>query len=283
MGLLLTVTLLGGLAPAQASATPPAPPAKPAKTHARQDDLLAIPAGKSTVIGGTIASVDPISDRLTLRVYGSKPMKVFYDERTEVYRDGAKVNLRDLQPNTRASVETMLDGTTVFARSIHLLSKAPEGEARGQVVSFDAGTHMLTLNEGLSRQSIRLSVSPETHVVREGQAATKGATTATTRDLVKGALIRASFRSDTKGGGIADQIAILALPGARMTFEGNVTHLDLHSKVLVVADGAEDQSYKITFDPASFPVSKDLREGQRVKVQAEFDGSGYQAREIAIE
>ncbi len=283
MGLLLTVTLLGGLAPAQTSAATHVEPPKPARTHTRQDDLLAVPSGKSTVIGGTIAAVDPISDRLTLRVYGSKPMKVFYDERTEIYRDGAKVNLRDLKPNLRASVETMLDGTTVFARSIHLLTQAPEGEARGQVVSFDAGTRQLTITEGLSRQSLRLSVPAEAHVMREGQAATNGATSATPSDLVKGALIRASFRSDTKGGGIADQIAILALPGSTLTFEGNLAHLDLHSKVLVVADGADDQSYKITFDPASFPIAKQLHEGQRVRVKAEFDGSGYQARDIAIE
>ena len=87
-----------------------------------------------------ISSVDPVTDPLTLKVFGGKRMKILFDERTQVYRDGAKTSLRDLHANDRASVETMLDGTTVFARSIHMLSQAPEGECQGQVLNYDPGT-----------------------------------------------------------------------------------------------------------------------------------------------
>ena len=45
--------------------------------------------------------------------------------------------LRDLRPGDHVSVETVLDGTTVFARSIHMLSGSPEGECQGQVMSYD--------------------------------------------------------------------------------------------------------------------------------------------------
>src|ERR1035437_1775166 len=62
-------------------------------------DLAALPPpprGRSTVEGGTIRSVDPVRDQLTLNVYGTKPMKILFDERTQVYRDGVKTPLSDL-------------------------------------------------------------------------------------------------------------------------------------------------------------------------------------------
>jgi hypothetical protein len=244
-------------------------------------DPLALPRGKSTVIGGTISTVDPIMDQLTLKVFGGKrPMKILFDERTQVYRDGAKTSLRDLRANDHASVETMLDGTTVFARSIHMLSRSPEGECQGQVVSYDAGTGELTVSESLSPELIKLHVSAETAVVRQGQAASAPGNSGVS-DLVKGTLISATFSSDNKGQGIARRIAVLATPGSEVSFTGSVTFLDLRSNQFVVADN--EQSYKIAFDPAAFPAARNLHEGTNVKVTAEFDGSHYVARAITVD
>ena len=291
MGLLFAIVLLGVLAPAQDPAAPAASKTvtqqnsttKPAATKKDMPgDLLTPPRGKSTVMGGTISAVDPISDRLTLKVAGGRAIRILYDERTEVYRDGVKGNLRDLRAKDHASVETMLDGTTVFARSIHMLSQSPEGEARGQVLSYDAGTRELTLNESLSREAIKLQVPAGATIVRQGQAAAApGAAGAA--DLVKGTLISAKFQSNNSGAGVASEIAILAVPGTRLTFTGTIAHLDLHGRQFVVADAQDDQSYKISFDPAGFPVSHDMHEGARVKVIAEYNGSGYEAREIALQ
>src|SRR6266849_5987302 len=83
--------------------------------------LPAMPRGNSTVIGGSIRQVDGVRDQLTLNIFGGHAMKVLFDERTQVYRDGQKTSLRDLRAGDHVSVETMLDGTTVFARSIHML------------------------------------------------------------------------------------------------------------------------------------------------------------------
>ena len=146
---LLIVTILGGVAFAQQPATvqPNATHESGAQLASNMEapavflpDLPAMPRGRSTVIGGSIRNVDGVRDQLTLNIFGGRSMKVLYDARTQVYRDGQKVALRDLRTGEHVSVETMLDGTTVFARSIHMLSKMPEGESQGQVVSYDPRT-----------------------------------------------------------------------------------------------------------------------------------------------
>jgi hypothetical protein len=284
MGVFFAILMLGAVASAQQPAADTSHQAaqSAAGIERSQGDLLSLPQGKSTVIGGMISSVDPVTDQLTLQVFGGRRMKILFDERTEVYRDGAKTSLRDLHANDRASVETMLDGTTVFARSIHMLSQSPEGECQGQVLSYDQGSGVLTLSESLSRDSIQLHVPAATAIVREGQTASASGH-AGLSDLVKGTLISARFASENKGQGVTSRIAILAIPGETLSFSGNVSFLDLRANQFVVVNASNDQSYKISFDPAAFPETRNLREGTGVKVTAEFDGSRYVARAIAIQ
>src|SRR5215472_10821421 len=48
-----------------------------------------LPKGKVTMIGGVVGKIDPIRSRLTVQPFGSKEsLKVAYDERTHIYRDG---------------------------------------------------------------------------------------------------------------------------------------------------------------------------------------------------
>jgi hypothetical protein len=242
--------------------------------------LPPIPRGKSTVLGGFIQNIDPVRDQLTLSVSGGKQrMKILFDERTQVYRDGARVKLGDLRPDDQASIETVLDGTSVFALSIHMLSQSPEGECQGQVLNYDAGSGELTVNDVISRESVKIRVPAGVAVTREGQAATPFSS-AGLSPFTKGTLISVKFKSDNEGHGIANQIAVLATPGSSFIFSGNVAFLDLHSNLLVVVDPRDEKSYKITFDPARFPVSKDLHEGANVRVTASFDGTHYVASTI---
>lgn len=280
MALFLAALLMGALTPGQAPAAT-TPPRTDDSRIERPNDLLQLPKGRSTVIGGTISSVDPVTDAMVLKVFGGKRMKILFDERTQVYRNGAKSTLRDLHANDRASVETMLDGTTVFARSIHMLSEAPEGQSQGQVIGYDPGTGVLTVNESLSNEPIRLQVPAGTAITREGQTkSTSGP--AGPSDLVKGALITAEFRPDNNGQGIAQRIAILAKPGEVLSFTGTVSDLSLRANRFAVLDTNNNQSYSISFDPGSLPAARDLHEGSTVKVTAEFDGSHYQARSIDV-
>ena len=80
-----------------------------------------LPAGKSTILGGAIRDVDPVLDRFTLRIVGEKPLKILFDERTQVFVDGKKTPLRDLHASEHASIQTTLDGTSIFAISVHIL------------------------------------------------------------------------------------------------------------------------------------------------------------------
>ncbi len=244
--------------------------------------LPAMPRGKSTVEGGTIRDVDPVRDQLFLKVYGAKPMKILFDERTQVYRDGVKTSLSDLHAEDHASVETVLDGTNIFALSIHMLSTVPEGECQGQVLNYDATTGRLNIAAALSRQPIELRVPAGTPVVGVGQVAVSSPTTGLA-DLVKGTLISVKFQSSGNGRGVARQISILAIPGSSFVFSGNVAFLDLSSNRMVLVDPRDNQSYSIVLDPNRFPISRDLHVGAHVAVTTTFDGSLYVASAVKID
>lgn len=226
--------------------------------------------------GGTIRSVDPVRDQLILNVYGTKPMKILFDERTQVYRDGVKAPLSDLHAQDHASVQTVLDGTKIFALSIHMLSQTPEGEVQGQVVSYDVATGLLSLTAALSGQPIALHVPAGTSVVGVGQVAV-ASPTAGLQELVKGTLVTVKFGSSNNGRGVARQISILATPGSSFVFTGSVVSLDLAANRLVLLDPKDDQRYSIVFDRSRFPMSRDLHVGTRLRVTATFDGSHYVA------
>ena len=147
------------------------PDMKSAFTTADFSALPAMPQGRSTILGGQIASVDPVLDQFTLRIFGERPMRILFDERTQVYRDGTRIPLRDLRSEEHASVQTTLEGPNVFAMSIHMLSDVPQGEAEGHVLNYNPETHELTLGSSLSREPIRLWLREDTPVVRQGQSA----------------------------------------------------------------------------------------------------------------
>jgi hypothetical protein len=243
--------------------------------------LPSMPRGKSTVIGGAIRTVDQVRDQLTLNVFGGGKLKVLFDERTQVYRDGLKTSLRVLRAGDHVSVETMLDGTTVFARSIHMLSELPEGECQGQVMNYNPADGELTVRDALTRNPVKLRVPAGIAVVRLGQAASSSADLGST-GLNQGTLVSVKFRPDNKGHGVASEVAILATPGAAFVFVGNVASLDLHFGRLVVVDPRDDKHYDVFFDSARFPVSRDLREGADVTVTADFDGARYVATAITM-
>src|SRR5437763_16473578 len=119
--------VLGGVslsllpAAAVAQAPPPSTSLSAAENPLKSPDVPGLPKGTSTILGGAIHAVDPVRDQLVLNVYGEKPMKILYDERTQVFRDGKEIPLRDLGPANHASVQTTLDGPHIFAISVHIL------------------------------------------------------------------------------------------------------------------------------------------------------------------
>jgi hypothetical protein len=257
------------------------PPADTARAAADVPSLPPAPKGKSTVIGGEIRSVDPVRDELTLSVFGQHRQKILFDERTQVYLDGKRIPLGKLSPAAHAAVQTVLDGTNVYALSIHMLSSMPEGEYRGRVLSFDAGNRELTLSAAFSRQSITILVPLNTPVVREGQKQFTNQQ-AGEPDLAKGALVTVEFVSDRQGRGVASQVSVLATPGAAFIFSGSIASLDMHAGSIILTDPQNDQSYQVSFDPAKLPESRNLREGDHLRVTADFDGTRYVASALTV-
>jgi hypothetical protein len=299
--------LLGGLlagfalvpaAPAGAQQKPPAaqpPPGQTADQPAGQatdqpadqaailpSGLNAIPAapkGTSTIFGGEIRNIDPVRDQLTLAVYGERPMKILFDERTLVYLNGKRIPLHELKREDHASVETTLDGAEIFAVSIHELSNAPEGEYNGKVVSYDSGSGELALSSNGSRDPLKVRVAQDASFVRVGQSGFT-ATRSGPWDLRSGSLIAIEFGSDNEGRGVADKITVYAVPGAAFAFSGSIASLNLGLGRLVLVDPRDQKSYEISFDAGRTPGARDLHLGERLSVRAEYDGTRYMASEI---
>jgi hypothetical protein len=241
--------------------------------------IPAAPRGTSTIFGGEIKNIDPVRDQLTLAVYGERPMKILFDERTQVYLDGKRIPLHQLAREDHASVETTLDGSGIFAVSIHELSHAAEGEYGGRVVNYDSGSGELTLASNGSRDPLQVRVAQDASFVREGQSAFT-AKRSGPWDLRSGSLIGIEFGSDNEGRAVADKITVYAVPGAAFAFSGNITSLNVGLGRLVLVDPRDQKSYEISFDCARTPAGRDLHVGERVSVNAEYDGTRYMASAI---
>jgi hypothetical protein len=282
----LAVVMFGGVAFFQLAPTyghsQVAGPQSSLKSATASVDLPALPPaprGKSTVMGGEIKSVDPVRDELTLRVFGQRPVKILFDERTQVFRDGNKIPLRDLGPSDHASIQTLLDGTAVYALSVHILSQSPEGEYQGRVMNYNPETRELTVSSVMYREPFKLLVPANTPVTRVGQPAFTLAQPGSA-DLVKGTLISATFQSDKQGRGVTNKIAVLATPGSAFVFTGDISSLDLHSGILVLVDPLEDKTYQVSFNSDRLQASKNIHQGDHVTVAADFDGTRYVASAI---
>jgi len=290
MGRFLAVAMLSSLAFAQSasSAREKSEQCQGAQAASTPEGALGgppglppLPSGRSTVIGGAILGVDRVRDQFNLNVFGGRTLKVLFDARTQVYRDGQKGALRDLHAGDHISVETVLEGTSVFARSIHLLSALPEGECQGQVLKYAPVSRELTVRDVLSREPVKLRVPLGTVFARQGQAASASMDVGSS-ELSKGTLVSVKFHSDNNGQGVVSQIAILATPGTAFVFVGNVVFLDLHSGLLALVDPRDERRYEVFFDSARFPLSREIHEGADVTLTADFDGSRYVARAITI-
>lgn len=243
--------------------------------------LPQLPSGKSTILGGAIQQIDPVLDQLTLHVFGQKPMKILFDERTQLFLDGKRIPLRDLRPAKYASIQTTLDGASVFAISIHLLSQSASANYQGQVLSYNATTGELTVGDSAGRVPLTVMVSSNTSFTRNGQDAFSSAQSGPA-DLQRGSLVSIAFDSDSRHRAVANQITVLATPGADFVFAGNLTAVDMASGLITIVDPRDDHSYQVRFNSSTLPIAQNLRVGQHVRVAVEYEGAHYQARDITI-
>ena len=238
-------------------------------------DLPALPSAKATLVGGIVERLDRVQDQITVRVFGGSKMKILFDTRTQFYRDGALATAAQLHKGDRVYVDTILNGDTVFARSIRLKSGAPVGESQGTVVAYHKDGE-LVLRDSLSPRSLKVRLGSSTRVVQGDRTVSAGS-------LVPGTLVAVKFDSQPEGRGLAREITVLAVPGTSFTFTGQVTSLDLRTGLLVVVSAMNHRTYEIYLDTRAITVDESLHPGASVTVQARFDGSRYVARNLTVD
>jgi hypothetical protein len=239
--------------------------------------LPQLPRGRRTVLGGRIYDVDPVNDQFELKIPGGKSVPVSYDVRTHFFQDGVERSVLDLHSASHASVETTLNGEKIFAVSVHLLSKAPEGEINGQVITYRAATGMLTMRSNITNSAIALQVPQQMNIVATGQIKSPSAG----GELVPGALVKVKFWPGSHGHGVATRIDLLAYPGARFIFQGKISYININSGRLVLQDAVDQKTYHIAFTSQQLSKAENLHIGSNVKAVAVFNGTTYVAQSIS--
>ena len=198
----------------------------------------------------------------------------------EVQTDGTLqreqiLSVADLHEGERIYMDTILDGNTVFARSIRVKSAQAQGESQGTVTEYRADGGELTLRDSISPTPVRVRLNSSTRFLQGDLVVPAGT-------LLAGSLVAIKFNSEGNGRDVAREITILALPGTRYTFAGQVTHVDLRTGLVVISSSTDQKSYEIYLDPSA-PPDDDLHPGAMVTVVTDFQGSRYVARTLKID
>ena len=196
---------------------------------------------------------------------------------------GRRFRCVELGPEEHASVQTVLDGGKCFCDQ-HSYSVADRRRAKrkAECSTYDPATGELAIRSDLSPAAIKFFVTKSTSVVREGQPSFVSAGSGPA-DLVPGSLIAVKFEAENGGRSVADQIAVLAVPGFTFVFAGNISSLDMGSGLLVLVDAQDDQSYQIHFDPRRFRQARIFIRDSSVSVAADFDGHAIRGEQITAE
>jgi hypothetical protein len=239
-------------------------------------DLPPVPPAKATLVGGTIEKLDRVRDQITVSVFGGGRMKVLIDPRTRILLAGTTTaSISDLRQGQRVYVDTILDGNTIFARSIRLKASATVGESQGTVLRYRPDRGELTVRDSISPSPLRVRVNTSTRF-------TQGDRVVQSSTLTTGSLVAVKFSSEGNGHEVAREISILALPGTRYTFAGQVVHVDLRTGLLVINSSTDHKTYEVYLDPSLSP-DENLHTGAVVTVITNFEGSRYVARSLSID
>jgi hypothetical protein len=262
--------------------TPSLPPAgAPVAPTAPQSydpllDLPPLPHNKVSLLGGTIAALDQVQNRLVVQAFGGKQkLHLNLDMRTRIYNDGKPAVVRDLKSGQRVYVDTMLNGSKVFAKSIWIQSAAGTGDARGQVLGYDSERRILNVRDEVSEQPVNFHLAPDA-VVHWGNAV--GAFS----DLTSGSLVSLSFGPQQGRSGFVREVTLLARPGSSFTFLGKVTFVDLSKKLMGIANQNDNKSYDLSVATIPTSILQSLREGGTAAVSAAFDGTQYVAQKVEV-
>ena len=203
-------------------------------------------------------------------------MKIAFDTRTHIYNNTAEGSTSDLRPGDRIYIDTILDGSTVFAKTIRVKSANSSGESQGLVLSYRADKGELVVRDILPPRPLKVRITSQTRIVHGDHAAAAS-------ELGPGTLVALKFGAQQDGSDVAREVSVLAVRGASFTFAGTVTAVDLRLGILVLSSSTDNKTYEISIDPSvtSTPID-DLRPGTDVTVLSQFDGSRYVARNVTV-
>jgi hypothetical protein len=229
-----------------------------------------------TLIGGTVKEIDPIRNRMIVDIYGAKKeMKVIFDDRTKISRNGADVTQFVIHKGDRVYLDTQQVRDKIFAKQIQVVTKLEAADLSGQIINFNPKTREVEIRDSLSAQPVRFVIEKNAAITSNGGKA------ATVSDLQPGALVTAHFNASDANRGVIRDLNIVAAPGTEFTLFGNVNHLDLHNGTMAVQNKADDKAYEVKFAPGQFQVD-DLKMGSEVAVTARFDGKEYIAQSLNV-
>jgi hypothetical protein len=254
----------------QASGTRPASAAAERENYDPLLDLPPLPRNEVTLIGGTVVRLDEIMNRMVVQPFGAKQkMNVAFDTRTHFYQDGKPITEREIKQGQRIYLDTMLNGSKVFAKTIWIQTAVESGVGQGQIIDFDDGKQVLTVRDELSSQPLKMRLS-------SGVVIRKGEQPASTSDLVQGALVALTFGPQRE----VQQVTVLATPGTAFTFSGRVTYVDMSRKMIAIDNRSDRQKYDVSVNAIPQSVLRQVREGSEVSLSAVFDGNQYDARSL---
>ncbi|HET9836645.1 MAG TPA: DUF5666 domain-containing protein [Candidatus Angelobacter sp.] len=271
---------------------PPAPPAAPRTEildssatsgalatdgHDPILDAAPVPRTTTSLVGGTISSVDRMRNRLKVKVFGGNTWTVNFDERTHIFHNGAETTQLALKKGERVYVDTQLDNNRhdIFARNIRVGVAPLPADADGQIIEVDTKHSELTLRDTINSVPVHFAVDQETRI-------SSGQTPAAFKDVKPGTLVHVRFAADRPNRGMAREINILAAPGSAFTFMGKITYLDLHRGLLAIQNAGDDKNYEIHFSPSRTEAAPRLGVGTEVRLVATFDGREYKAQSVNI-
>jgi hypothetical protein len=265
-----------GWAQNQSGPNPQPPGSRPASAAAEREnydpllDLPPLPRNQVTLIGGTVVRLDEIMNRMVVQPFGGKQkMNVAFDTRTHFYQDGKPITEREIKQGQRIYLDTMLNGSKVFAKTIWIQTAVESGVGQGQIIDFDEGQQVLTVRDELSSRPLKMRLSSGT-VIRKGEQP------ASRIDLVQGALVALTFGPQLE----VQQVTVLATPGTAFTFSGRVTYVDMSRKMIAIDNRSDRQKYDVSVNAIPQSVLRQVREGSEVSLSAVFDGNQYDARSL---
>jgi hypothetical protein len=236
-----------------------------------------LPKGKPTLIGGIATRVDHVRNRLTVTPFGKgQKVNLFVDERTHIYRNGTETTVLGIHKGDRVYVDTMLDGSRVFAKNVRVLTDMGMAEVRGQVMGRDPDRGTISVRDQLSARPVTFTVNGATkYTSMKGEASAA--------DVQVGSLIDVQFYPDRGNRDLAQEITVFAKPGDNYVFSGVVTSVDMRTNTVAVSNRSDEQTYDLHFDPAQLNEPRALKVGSEVTARAVFDGKQYKTSNLRIE